>query len=442
MTQTKLHVAGLAAVTSAALLSSVLLAANPEAERFWPQWRGPYANGVSRTADPPVEWSETKNIRWKIEIPGRGSSSPVVWGDLLFVTTAIPVGVTGAAAHQPRGPIQPRDVHQFKILAIDRRTGRVVWERTPRQEQPRAPSQKDGTWASSSAITDGRRVFAFFDSSGLYAYDMQGTQLWEKRFGEKKIFAEVGESGSTPVLYGDRLVVVWDHQGASFIVALNASTGQELWRAERQDVDSWGTPLVVEHAGRAQVVTTGDKRVRSYDLETGRLVWEHDGLDMNPIPSPVAEDGLVFVTAGFKSSRLHAIRLADAKGNLAGSRAIAWTLDRDTPYVPSPLLYDGVLYFLKSNAGILSAFDARSGRPHYQAQRLTGLPEVYSSPVGAQGRVYITSRDGATLVIRHGPRFEVLAANTLDDGFDASPALVDNELYLRGNRYLYCITAR
>src|SRR6185295_6102084 len=172
-------------------------------------------------------------------------------------------------------------------------------------------------------------------------------------FGDKNMFAEVGESGSTPVLYGNRLVVVWDHQGTSFIVALNASTGEEIWRAERQDVDSWGTPLVVEHDGRTQVVTTGDKRVRSYDLETGRLVWENDGLGMNPIPSPVGADGMVFVTAGFRSSTLHAIRLADAKGNLAGSKAIAWTLDRDTPYVPSPLLYDGILYLLKSNAGIL-----------------------------------------------------------------------------------------
>jgi outer membrane protein assembly factor BamB len=179
--------------------------------------------------------------------------------------------------------------------------------------------------------------------------------------------------------------------------------------------------------------------VRIYDLETGRLVWEHDGLDMNPIPSPVAEDGMVFITAGFRSSKLHAIRLADAKGNLAGSTAIAWTLDRDTPYVPSPLLYDGVLYLLKSNAGILSVFDARSGRPHYQLQRLSGLPEVYSSPVAARGRVYITSRDGTTLVIRHGSRFEVLATNTLDDGFDASPALVDSEMFMRGYRYLYSL---
>src|SRR5262245_15229287 len=335
--------AGLAAVMAAAQLSSALLAADPVAERFWPQWRGPYASGVSRSANPPVEWSETKHIRWKTEIPGRGSSSPVVWGDRLFVLTAIPMGAAGVTSHDPKGQVLQRDVHRFTILAIDRRTGRVVWERTAREERPRAPSMKDGTWASSSAITDGQRVFAFFESSGLYAYDMDGTLLWQKHFGDKKIFAEVGESGSTPVLYGNRLVIVWDHQGASFIVALDASTGQELWRADRQDVDSWGTPLVVEHDGRAQVVTTGDKRVRSDDLETGRLVWEHDGLDMNPIPSPVAEGGMVFVTAGFRSSKLHAIRLADATGNIAGSKAIVWSLDRDTPYVPSPLLYDGVL---------------------------------------------------------------------------------------------------
>ena len=437
MTLTRICAAGLAAVMGAAQLSSVLLAADPVSERFWPQWRGPYASGVSRSADPPVEWSETKHIRWKAEIPGRGSSSPVVWGDRLFVLTAIPMGAAGVTSHDPRGQVRPRDVHRFTILAIDRRTGRVVWERTAREERPRAPSMRDGTWASSSAITDGQRVFAFFESSGLYAYDMDGTLLWQKHFGDKNMFAEVGESGSTPVLYGNHLVVVWDHQGSSFIVALNAST------ARRSGAPSGRTSTRgARRCGNTPAARSGhdgDKRVRSYDLETGRLVWENDGLDMNPIPSPVAEDGMVFITAGFRSSKLHAIRLADAKGNLAGSTAIAWTLDRDTPYVPSPLLYDGVLYLLKSNAGILSVFDARSGRPHYQLQRLPGLPEIYSSPVAARGRVYITSRDGTTLVIRHGSRFEVLATNTLDDGFDASPALVDNELYLRGNRYLYCI---
>ena len=426
----------------AALMFAATIASDGAGERFWPQWRGPHATGVSRHATPPIEWSETKNVRWKVEIPGRGSSSPVVWGDHLFLLSAVPVGVDGPASHQSRSTMQPRDVHRFIVLAIDRRTGRIKWERTAQEERPRAPSMKDGTWASSSAITDGSRVFAFFESSGLYAYNMDGSLVWQKHFGNKQMFAEVGESGSTPVLYGDRLVVVWDHQGESFIVALDAGTGAELWRKSRDEVDSWATPLVVTHEGRAQVVTAAEKRLRSYDLATGDIVWESNGLTMNPIPSPVSDGGLLFAMSGFKGNRLSAIRLADAKGDISDGKANAWTLDRDTPYVPSPLLYDGLLYFLKSNAGILSVFDANTGRPHYQAQRLNGIPEVYSSPVAAQGRVYVTGRDGTTAVLRQGPRFEMLARNTLDDGFDASAALVDGHIYLRGYRYLYDIAER
>jgi len=430
----------LAATFGALWLMSVMAA--DSAERFWPQWRGPHASGVSRSANPPSEWSETRNIRWKVEIPGRGSGSPVVWGDRLFLLSAVPVGVEGRAANESRIGIQPREVHRFIVLAIDRRTGRILWQRTAREERPRQPSMKDGTWASSSPITDGRHVFAFFESSGLYAYDMDGSLIWQRQFGDKKMFADVGESGSTPVLYGNRLVIVWDHQDASFIVTLDAATGKELWRAARQEVDSWATPLVVTHDGRAQVVTAAQKRVRSYDLDTGQVVWESDGLTMNPIPSPVAENGMVFAMSGFQGSALKAIRLADAKGDITGGKAIVWRLDRDTPYVPSPLLYDGFLYVLKSNAGILSVFDAKTGRSHYQLQRLDGIPEVYSSPVAAQDRVYITGRDGTTLVIRHGPAFQVLAKNSLDDGFDASAALVEGNIYLRGYRYLYNIAER
>jgi outer membrane protein assembly factor BamB len=253
------------------------------------------------------------------------------------------------------------------------------------------------------------------------------------------MFADVGESGSTPVLHGNRLVIAWDHQGASFVTALDARTGQEVWRANRQEVDSWSTPLVVEHAGRSQVVTTAQNRIRSYDLETGKVVWESEGLTMNPIPSPVAADGMVFAMSGFQGNRLRAIRLADAQGDITGGKAIVWSLERDMPYVPSPLLHDGLLYVLKGNAGILSAFDAKTGKPHYQLQRLAGIPEVYSSPVAAQNRVYVTGRDGTTLVIRHGAPFDVLATNTLDDGFDASAALVDEHIYLRGYRNLYDI---
>jgi outer membrane protein assembly factor BamB len=419
----------------------MLADSDPAGERFWPQWRGPEATGASKQANPPIEWSETSNIRWKVEIPGRGSATPVIWGDRIFLLTAVPQDVPGEGAHEPLGGVEPRAAHRFTILALDRRTGRVVWEQVAKEETPHEGAHREhGTWASSSAVTDGERVFASFESHGVYAYDMDGKLLWQKDLGDKQMRNEFGE-GSTPALYNNRLVLVWDHQGDSFIVALDALTGKELWRRERDEIDSWATPLIVEHNGRAQVVTSAMNRVRSYDLETGDEVWESDGTTMNPIPSPVSAEGMVFVTAGFRGSDLKAIRLADAKGDITGSGALAWTLDRDTPYVPSPLLYDGVLYLLKSNSGILSAFDAQSGKPHYQLQRLEDVPEVFASPVGAGGRVYIPGRDGKTMVIRHGPTFEVLATNTLEDGFDASPAVVDKELYLRGHRYLYCIAA-
>ena len=424
-----------------ASVGATVAAVDPEAEKYWPQWRGPHSTGVAVHGNPPVEWSESKNIRWKAEIPGRGSSSPVIWGDRLFVLTAVPAGVAGDATHTPRGALQPRTPHRFVVLAIDRHTGKTVWERTAREAVPHEASHPDnGTWASSSAITDGQHVIASFESFGIFAFDMDGRPVWQKDLGDKRMRNEFGE-GSTPALHGNRLVIVWDHfiKGESFIVTLDKRTGDELWRAPRDEIDTWATPLVVEPDGRAQVIVNGMNRLRSYDLETGRVVWEAPGTTMNPIPSPVSSDGMVFVTSGFRGNNLKAIRLADAKGDITNSGAIAWSLDRDTPYVPSPLLYGGILYILKTNSGILSAFDARSGKPHYQAQRLQDLGEVFSSPVGAGGRVYITDRNGVTLVIRNAPAFEILAKNTLDDGVDASPAIVDDTIYVRGYRNLYAI---
>jgi outer membrane protein assembly factor BamB len=249
---------------------------------------------------------------------------------------------------------------------------------------------------------------------------------------------EFGE-GQTPVLHGNRIVVQWDHQAGSFITALDKMTGKEVWRQNRQEIDSWGTPLVVEQGGKAQVIATAMNKVMAYDLETGAVIWEGPGLTMNPIPSAVYEDGIAILMSGFRGSRLRAVRIADAKGDIAGTAAEVWTLGQDTPYVPSPLLYDGVVYFLKSNSGILSAYDARTGKAHYALQRLDGVPNVFASPVGAKGRVYIAGQEGTTLVLKHGPSYEVIAKNTLEDGFNASPALVDNELYLRGAKYLYSI---
>jgi outer membrane protein assembly factor BamB len=333
-------------------------------------------------------------------------------------------------------------VHRFVVMALDRRDGHIAWERTAREEAPHEASHPDnGTWASSSAVTDGQHVIAFFESRGIYAYDMDGKLVWEKDLGDKSMRNQFGE-GSTPALHGNRLVIVWDHTAGSYIVAFDKRTGNELWRVKRDEIDTWATPLVVEHAGRAQVIVPGMNKLISYDLENGEVVWHSQGLTMNPIPSPVGADGMIYAMSGFRGNNLKAIRLSDAKGDISNSGAIVWSLDRDTPYVPSPLLYDGILYFLKTNNNILSAFDAKTGKPHYQLQRLDGLSEVFSSPVGAAGRVYVTGREGTTLVIRNAPKFEILAKNVLDDGFDASPALVDGDIYMRGYRYLYSIGAK
>lgn len=412
------------------------LTASPGAQQTpgWPEWRGPNGTGVAPGAKPPVEWSEDKNVRWKVEIPGRGSASPIVWQDRVYVLTAVPAEGDPAAR-----PATVKGNNRYVVMALDRKTGKTVWERTAREEAPHEGTHNQfGTYASSSAVTDGQVLIASFESRGIYAYDLSGKKLWEVDLGDKTMRNEFGE-GSTPALHGDTVVIVWDHQGESFIVALDKSTGKERWRANRDEIDSWATPLIVEIDGGAQVITSGMRRVRSYDLATGKIVWEMAGLTMNPIPSPVYADGVVYLMSGFRGNSLKAVRLADAKGDITDTSAVLWTFDRDTPYVPSPLLYDGTLYFLKGNTGVLSAFDAKTGKPHYQLQRIDGVPNVFSSPVAADGRIYIAGQDGGVAVIKHGPTYEVLATNKLDDKFDASPALVDGEIYLRGYRYLYCV---
>ena len=424
----------LLALATLALGATVAAQAPPSG---WMQWRGPQGTGFSATATPPVEWSETKNVRWKVEIPGRGSASPIVAGDRVFILTAVAAGADPASSHAVA-----RTKNRYVVMAIDRKTGKTAWETTAREEEPHEGTHNQfGTYASSSAVTDGDVLIASFESRGIYAYDLAGKKLWDVDLGDKRMRNEFGE-GTTPALYKNHVVIVWDHQGESFIVALDKRTGKELWRTKRDEIDSWATPVVVEANGKAQVITSGMRRVRSYDLETGSVVWETAGLTMNPIPSPVYADGIVYLMSGFRGNSLKAVRVADAKGDITGTPAIIWSFDRDTPYVPSPLLYDNVLYFLKGNTGVLSAFEAKSGKPLYQVQRLEGAPNVFASPVGADGRVYVVGQDGGTVVLKHGPTFEVLATNKLDDKFDASPALVGNELYLRGYRYLYCIAGK
>ena len=425
-----------------------VIGAEPPAdfEKNWPQWRGPQANGVAPYGNPPIEWSESKNIKWKIELPGKGHATPIIWNNRIFVLTAIETEkqVENQAQVKKRfGPptTSTSNIHKFVIFAINRSDGQIVWQHTARKELPHEGRHPTGTWASNSPVTDGEHVYAYFGSRGLYCYDMQGNLKWEKDLGDMSIKLSFGE-GSSPVIYNDKIVVNWDHEGQSFIIALDKKTGQELWKVARDEKTAWATPLIVENNGQPQVVTSATSRIRSYDLTTGELLWESSGMTRNVIPSPVAANGMVYVMSGFRGNALQAINLSEAKGSIAGSKALVWTLDRDTPYTPSPLLYDDMLYFLKSNDGTLSCFNADTGEEYFSRQRLKGIGNVYASPVGAGGRIYISSLNGSTQVIKHGTQYEVLAVNTLDDSFAASPVVVGNELYLRGAKYLYCIAEK
>jgi outer membrane protein assembly factor BamB len=327
------------------------------------------------------------------------------------------------------------------VLALDRSSGKVVWEHTACEAVPHEGGHQDATQASNSPVTDGEHFIAYFGSRGLYCFDMQGDLKWTRDFGDMRTRNNFGE-GSSPALYRETIVVNWDHEGEDFLVALDKSTGRELWRVERDEPTSWATPLIVEHDGKAQVVTSATNLIRSYDLKTGELLWQCGGMTRNVIPSPVSGNGLLYAISGFRGSALLAIRYANAKGDIADSASVAWEYaGKATPYVPSPLLYGDTLYFLDNNRAILSCVNAETGAAHYTRQRLEGVQGVYASPVGAADRVYIVGRNGTTAVIRRGAEFQLLATNSLDDSFDASPVVVDNEIYLRGREYLYCIAS-
>jgi len=406
----------------------------------WPQWRGPQLNGVAPQADPPVKWSETNNIRWKIRIPGEGSGTPVVWGDQVFVMAAYPAkspdSADPQAAKGAKSTPIPDDAYRFSLLCFDRDSGKGRWQKVCREEVPHEGHHPTNTYASSSALTDGQDVIAFFGSHGLYCFDLAGNLKWQKDLGKQSTKLGFGE-GATPALHGNTLVVTFDHDREAFIAAFDKRTGQELWRQPREEKTGWATPLIVEHNGKAQVITTATNRIRSYDLATGEQIWDHEGLTTNAIPTPVTAGGVVFATSGYQGSKLFAIRLGKT-GDLTGSDAIVWKLDRDTPYVPSPLLSGNRLYFFKSNNGILSCLDMATGKPHFAAQRIEGIQSAYASPVAAAGRVYLVGRDGTTVVIKDADQLEVLATNRLNDPTDASPAIVGKQLFLRSRQNLYC----
>ena len=459
---------------SALALLAVLVAVTParavdQAESNWHQWRGPNANGLASQGDPPIEWNAEKNIKWKTPIPGRGSATPIVWGDKIFLLTAVDTGKPDPNAPAPAaeedateeaeagdneegrrgrgrrggfrgrfgGDSGPRNLHQFLVICLDRKTGDVLWQKTAREAAPHESKHGDNTYASGSPTTDGKFLYASFGSHGVYCYDLDGKLIWERDLGDMETRNGFGE-GASPTIYGDTLLVPWDHEKDSHLFALDAKTGEVKWAIDRDEPTTWVTPLVIEAAGKTQVILNGTNRSRSYDINDGKVIWECGGQVTNPIATAVFHDNLVYCMTGHRGSAVVAIPL-DAAGDITDTDEVAWKTNQGAPYVPSPILYGDKLYFTKGNNGVLSCLEAKTGEPLINQKRLAGVENVYASPVGANDRIYFTGRDGTTVVIPNTGELEILATNTVDEPVDASPAIAGNQIFIRGENHLFCI---
>jgi outer membrane protein assembly factor BamB len=413
-----------------------------EALDNWHQWRGPLATGMAPGAHPPVHWDAKTNVKWKAPLPGQGDASPIVWGDRVFVLCAVDTGRAADIAiseeSEPRSTLHHRaraTLHRFVVLCFDRRTGALRWQQTATEQVPHEEHHLRGTHANSSPTTDGTFLYASFGSRGIYCYDMDGHLRWTRDLGRMQTGGN-GE-GISPVIHGDALILNWDHEGASFLAVLEARTGTTRWKTERHELTTWATPLVVERGGLTQIVVNGSRRVQAYDLATGRVLWQCDGLTTSAVPSPVASKDLVICMTGYRAGATHAIPLGSS-GDITGTDQVAWHCGQ-APYVPSPLLVGDRLYFNKHNAGLLTILDVRTGKMLVDRQRLPALSELYASPVAAADRIYFVDCKGTTVVIRRSDTLEVLAINRLDDTFHASPALAGRQLFLRGEKFLYCV---
>ncbi|MFT5192842.1 MAG: outer membrane protein assembly factor BamB [Verrucomicrobiales bacterium] len=412
----------------------------------WLQWRGPSFNGCAASdASPPTSWSGTKNVAWKLAIPGHGSGTPVIAGNDLFVVTSVDTKKKpdGSPAVASSGEGAPESVHQFVVICVDRITGKVRWQKTVGEIVPHSGHHSDHSYASASPITDGKHVWAHFGSRGTYCLTIAGDLVWSRQdLGLMETRGGFGD-GSSPALYQNTLVVPWDQERGSYITALDASTGKTLWKTERPDEPtSWATPLIIEHQGKGMVLQNGKGFARGYDLKTGEEIWRATGQTTRPIPTPIIYEGMAFLASGHQGSFMGAYKLDGAKGDITGTAHEAWTLNKHTPDVASPALSQDRLYFHAARKGILSCVDAKTGKVHFGPDRIPGLREVYASPVVAGGHVYLTGRDGTVVVIKDGTALEVVATNKLGEPMDASPVVIGGTLYLRAAKHLYAISSK
>lgn len=433
---------------AALLVAGPALAADKDRLANWPHWRGPNADGSAPAADPPVEWDGAtgKNIKWKAPLPGKGSASPVVWGDRVFVLTAVETDRKAKPDELPKidpgfetRTNPPANFYKFLVLCFDRATGKLLWVKVAAEKVPHEGHHTTHSYAGGSPTTDGERLYVSFGSFGVYCYDLDGNLKWSRDLG--RIHSRLGWGEAvTPVVHGDNLLLNWDQEADSALYCLDAKTGETRWRAARDERTSWNTPLVVEHGGRTQVVLNGTTKVRSHDLKTGAVVWSCPGTTVNPIPSPVRVGDSVVCMGGYGGSVAEAIPL-DAKGELTTDRLL-WRHGRGTPYVASPALVGDRLYFTEERGAVLTVLDAKTGKPVIDRERLPGATSFYGSPVAAGGRVYLVDRRGTGLVLKAGGELDVLATNKLGDNVDASPAAVGKQLFVRGEKFLWCIEGK
>jgi outer membrane protein assembly factor BamB len=409
----------------------------------WASWRGPFGNGTAdESANPPTQWSETQNVKWKIPLNGLGHSSPIVWGDKIFLTSAVPHGnkfapiADGAPGSHDNLKVSQR--HKYVVVAVDRKNGKTLWEKTVNENVPHEGAHISASLASASPVTDGKRVYASFGSHGVYCLDFDGNIVWKKQLGQMNTKHAHGE-GASPALGRDSLLINWDHEGQSFVIAFDKKTGTERWKKKRSEVTSWASPIIVEFKGREQAIVAGTKSIRSYDMKDGSTIWECRGLSNNVVATPVYANGIVIAGSSYDTKNIISIQMENAKGDITGSENVLWSKQTRTPYVPSPLLYKGYVYYLLHYQGVLTRQDAATGAELSGPFRLNGLREIYASPAAAADRLYVTGRSGMTFVISHVDIPKLHSINKLEDSFSASPAIVGNELIMRGENFLYCL---
>lgn len=409
----------------------------------WPSWRGPHANGTT-TANPPIKWDEKTNIKWKIELPGRGSATPIICEEQIIVLTSVatdrvakPDELPKRDGNNPTRTQAPGKFYQFWVISYDRQNGKELWRTKVNEAVPHEGHHETHTYAAGSPTTDGKTLFVSFGSFGIYALDLQGKILWKRDLGRMMTRLGWGEA-VTPVLHKDALILNWDQEIGAKLIVLDAATGKTRWEAPREEKTSWNTPAVVEWKGKTQVIVNGTTRARSYDLATGKVIWEVGGMTTNAIPSPLIHEGHAILMSGYRGAAAVSVSL-DSTGDLADKGVTAWRYSKGTPYVPSPVITDGKLFFTQANTGVLSILDVKTGKALLEGERLPKLGSIYSSPLVANGRIYLVDRSGLCVVFKADQSAEVLGTNQLEDTIDASPVAMGKTLYLRGMKTLYAI---